>query len=724
MKRLALLGFWIAMLPVAAWGQSVPCLADIDRLTQLSVSNAKEGLSQTKEYYQNNRSRIADVCVIQLEYTLGFLELQNLRNDSANVYMDRFLSHSQKVSNDSVVVEGYLWYATFKRLVNQPQQTRRWLDSTRAYLQRRSNRDSYLLRRYYSSEADYYNTIAHQARPAETYYLKALQLAQEGACDECHLILNNLGFMFMNEGYLEKAAHYFYQSLLATEKLPRSSAEKDYLVLNKYLNLSFCYRMLHRPTEAERYARKALATARKVDAPNFLLRSLRYLAAAQMEAKQWDEALQLLKEAEKICLRLKQKDEMAYTYRYLGELYAFYLNDAAEGKWYLDKSKQLAEEIGDTEMYHLYNYSLGRYHLLQKNYAEAARLLALGLEQGRHIRDRVYEPVLLELLYQAYHQQGNTSQALTYYTQYISLRDSILADETQLKIKELEGKYNEKSSQLTINRLQTANTLQQAQIKKNRELIALIIGGGLLVLALLFLLYQRQVHKKKIAQQKQQLYAQQLKELEQQRQLEVYTAVLEGQETERARLARDLHDGLGGMLAGTKLYLSQINQTVINGQAVYLQTAVNQIDHSMQELRRIARNMMPETLRKFGLPTALKDLCEGLTHPNLRIQFQSMGLSQDMPQPIQLTIYRIVQELIANAIKHAEATEILVQCLQNPDGIHITVEDNGRGFEATKMQSNGIGLANVRNRVEYLKGRLEIQSEPKVGTTITIEIPT
>jgi signal transduction histidine kinase len=722
MKRLLLLAFWAFLAKsLLAWGQAAPCLAEVEKLAQAAIANNKEGLESTKEYYYANRQTLPKPCVVQLEYTLGFLELQNLRVDSADRHMSNFLSHSLQTQNDSIVVEGYVWYASYKRISNKPTETRQWLDSAWAYLQRRNIRDKFLLQRYYRTNGDYFNIVAHDLTNAEKNYRLALKYTDEKV-ESAQLTLNNMGYMFMNQGYLEKAAHYFYRSLLEARKSRRPAQETEFENHNTYLNLGFCYRMLGRYTEAEQYAQKAFAIARRTEANDFFLKSSRHLAAAKTELGKHAEALKILKDAEKICLRLKKKDEMAYTYRYLGELYALHLNNPTEGKWYLDKSKQLIEEAGDTEMYHLHNYSLGKFYLQQKNYAEAVQLLTLSLQQGRQVRDRVYEPEILELLYKTYEQQGNPRQAFNYYTQYIGLRDSIVSDAAQLKIKELEAKFNEKSNQLKINKLQATNTLQQAQIDRNRWLISLLVGIGLLLFIVSFLIYETMNNKKKIAQQNEEIYAQRLKELEQQRQLEVYTAVVEGQETERARLARDLHDGLGGMLAGTKIYLSQINESGINGQAVYLQTAVTQIDNSIQELRRIARNMMPETLRKFGLKTALKDLCGSLAHGNLQIQFQSIGLSADIQPPVQLTIYRIVQELITNAIKHAEATEVLVQCLQSGNTVHITVEDNGKGFDVTTVQGNGVGLANVRNRVEYLRGKLDIVSESKIGTTVTVEI--
>ncbi|MNN72413.1 Sensor histidine kinase ComP [compost metagenome] len=133
--------------------------------------------------------------------------------------------------------------------------------------------------------------------------------------------------------------------------------------------------------------------------------------------------------------------------------------------------------------------------------------------------------------------------------------------------------------------------------------------------------------------------------------------------------------------------------------------------------------MMPESLLKNGLETALHDLCADLISSEVQIEFQSSGLLADLSMNNTVHIYRIVQELLTNAIKHGKAKNILVQLIQEGDTILITVDDNGKGFDTGKMSNvTGIGLKNIQNRVDFLKGKLSIDSDPRNGTSVNIEI--
>ncbi|MNR31036.1 Sensor histidine kinase ComP [compost metagenome] len=133
--------------------------------------------------------------------------------------------------------------------------------------------------------------------------------------------------------------------------------------------------------------------------------------------------------------------------------------------------------------------------------------------------------------------------------------------------------------------------------------------------------------------------------------------------------------------------------------------------------------MMPENLLNFGLKTALKDLCETLMTNSTKIDFQAFEIDGPIPEQTQITIYRIVQEMLANAIRHAQATKILLQCSKNGHMFFITQEDNGKGFDLNSTHAeNGTGLNNIRNRVGFLKGKMEIESTINEGTIINIEL--
>jgi signal transduction histidine kinase len=143
----------------------------------------------------------------------------------------------------------------------------------------------------------------------------------------------------------------------------------------------------------------------------------------------------------------------------------------------------------------------------------------------------------------------------------------------------------------------------------------------------------------------------------------------------------------------------------------------------MTELRTIASNMMPASLLQLGLKVALKDLCESFISENLNIDFQCIGLKDNIPVDKQVTIYRIVQELLNNVVRHARAKNVLLQCSQYDDSFMITIEDDGVGFEPESLnEKKGMGMTNIKARVAYLNGKFEIMSSDGQGTSINIEV--
>ena len=196
-------------------------------------------------------------------------------------------------------------------------------------------------------------------------------------------------------------------------------------------------------------------------------------------------------------------------------------------------------------------------------------------------------------------------------------------------------------------------------------------------------------------------------------------------ETERSRLAKDLHDGLGGLLSGIKLTLNCVADKIPEKNKALFTKANNQLDTAIREMRRVAHNMMPEALLKFGLSEAIKDYCDGINESNLvKMKYTQIGSLQTLTQSTEIILYRIIQELANNALKHAAAKNIFVQITKHLHGITITVEDDGNGFDATILLAhNGQGHKNVQSRIEYLKGSCDIRSEKGNGTSINIEIP-
>jgi signal transduction histidine kinase len=263
--------------------------------------------------------------------------------------------------------------------------------------------------------------------------------------------------------------------------------------------------------------------------------------------------------------------------------------------------------------------------------------------------------------------------------------------------------------------------LQRSEIQRKTTFNFLLITGAAALLVISLLSFRTYRQKRKLQQQR-------IEELETQQQLMAAEAVLRGEEQERTRLAKDLHDGLGGMLSGIKYSFQTMKGNLImtpeNQQA--FERSMDMLDSSIKEMRRVAHNMMPEALVKFGLDTALKDFCEEINRSGaLQVVYQSIGMEQvQVEQSTAIAIYRIVQELLNNTMKHAAARTAIVQLGKTADGINITVEDDGAGFDTGILtRVKGIGWSNIQSRVEYLKAKMDVMSETGKGTSVHIEVP-
>ena len=313
-------------------------------------------------------------------------------------------------------------------------------------------------------------------------------------------------------------------------------------------------------------------------------------------------------------------------------------------------------------------------------------------------------------------QLGNFEEAYNNSEKYIILNDSSNAIAYRDQIITLEAKFKKTENEKKISQL-LAQKEKAALVSKNDQLNLLLLA--LLASILLIGIFIVWKYFKNQKNQKDLDFKQEIENLENKKNLDVSNALLQGEEIERKRLARDLHDGLGSMLSGLKLYYSGTEQ---NNKNEFVEVN-NQLDNSIKELRQIAQNLMPESLIKLGLIAALKDLCFRYSTSKTPIEFQEFGIQNNISESKQITIYRIIQELINNALKYAKATEIIVNCSQNENIFLITVEDNGHGFDSKKTNLfDGMGLKNIKNRVDFLKGDLEINSQPETGTVFNIEL--
>lgn len=291
---------------------------------------------------------------------------------------------------------------------------------------------------------------------------------------------------------------------------------------------------------------------------------------------------------------------------------------------------------------------------------------------------------------------------------------------------EMKEKYNAESQLREIEELKSKNEIETAQKEKRTLQRNALFGLSAMLIILTLVLVRNLQHRKKLAQQEHDLYEQRINDMMKQQEIRSLDAMMEGQEKERKRIAQDLHDRLGSMLSAIKLQFSALEGRMLEmrtEQQDQYKHVFALLDDAVGEVRRISHDMVRSSLAQFGLKGALEDLRTALDTPGkLQVEMSLFGLEDRMAQKIEISTYRIVQECVSNALKHAKATELTIQVTRSPAMLNVIVEDNGVGFDAAQV-SEGMGLGNIRQRAEEIGGVIHFDTRPGRGTSVSIDIP-
>ncbi len=318
-------------------------------------------------------------------------------------------------------------------------------------------------------------------------------------------------------------------------------------------------------------------------------------------------------------------------------------------------------------------------------------------------------------------------QALGNYEKAYKLLNNSVVEQYELDYKD----NSIQNSSLEIE-LQTAEKEKQILIEKEKKQqnrnIALGLGGGLITVSIIgFLLYKNTKKKQRIAEQEKELEIQKKEKLLKDQELNTIDAMIAGQEKERQRLASDLHDSVGATLATAKLQFSylQKHKDQLETMDDLFQKTSKLLDDAYNEVRTMAHIKNSGVIAKNGLLPAVQKLAKNASNVNnLMIEVQDFGLTGRLENTLEIAIFRVVQELITNIIKHAKASEASISITQHKDSLSIIIEDNGIGFNPKKIIKNeGMGLTSIEKRVEHLEGTMEVDSTPGKGTSVLIDIP-
>lgn len=537
------------------------------------------------------------------------------------------------------------------------------------------------------------------------------------------IALFNIGVAYREASNFEKAIEYCLEGRIIMEAKGHKKIEVQ---MNDALQTLYYSRTEY--ARAISFGLKAVQQARELKMKEFLPQTLLNLSVSYTGVNEYDKAEVIIKEALGIAREIKDLRLEAVATQNMGAVF-LEKKDYAQFENYALRSLALYEQIGSVDGIAGALKALAVCYLQKKEFAKAKDYAEKSLAICSANNYRQEEADVLRILSGIHYAMNDVVNGLKFGTESNAILESMVKEVISQQSANLEKKYETAKKEAQIKDLEATKKVQQLTIRQKNILNYILIGGAAVLLVISLLSYRNYQNKQKLQQQR-------INELETEKQLSATEAVLKGEEQERTRLAKDLHDGLGGMLSGIKYSFQTMKGNLVmtpdNAQA--FERSMDMLDSSIKEMRRVAHNMMPEALVKFGLDTALKDFCNDINQSGaLGLTYQSIGLENAViEQTTAITLYRIVQELINNTIKHAAAKSAIVQVTKTDENIAITVEDDGKGFDPVILKQawarpddqvgRGIGWSNIQSRVEYLKGKLDVQSEPGKGTSVLIEL--
>lgn len=589
---------------------------------------------------------------------------------------------------------------------------------------------------------------------AKSYLLAAKHLSntlQDTAA--CIRVFNQLATIYYSTGEMDSAQYYF-ESLIAIK-----TASKDTLgMLSDFSELGGLLMELGDYTEAQSYFFQARALADSVGDSMLLVGLYSDISKIYLEHLQWEMALDYAQQAAPIAHAKNMVYIEGLCYQYIGkalaeqrahtaaqEAYTKALNifknlnndkeiakiyieignlleeeqQMNEALPYLQKALDLYESLQDEVSMMEVNLSLANLYFSQQLFPLTLRHAQKGYQLAEALKSLQGLQKAAKLIADAYGKLGNYPAAYQYQVEYGQYKDSVFNAKNAEKIFELETRYkSERKDRIEAELKATLANKERLLLQKNYQSYFLFGGILLLALGLVFVLY--------IYQKRQQLHKQNIAILKKEQETTNLRSVISGEEKERKRMAAELHDGLGATLVSAKMMFDAIENELPNVKEIVTYKQANKLlDGACEEVRDISHNLMPSMLVHYGLEDAVKELCTTLNQSHqLEVNFISFGLDKNIDETIEVSIYRIVQELLKNIVKHAEAQEAIVQLAVENNMLSLTVEDDGKGFELSNMnKQSGIGLDNLRSRVAYLQGSCEIDTRIGEGTTFHINIP-
>ncbi|UII30443.1 sensor histidine kinase [Fulvivirga ulvae] len=508
------------------------------------------------------------------------------------------------------------------------------------------------------------------------FYIAALKQAEQINSSEVINLTNNIGTVYLDEERYDKAIEYFERCL---EMQPDKSIKSTILS-----NIGLVYRKQKDYDQALEYLKRSLKICHEIGDIECELVPLGLATDIYMGLEKDSLALKYSYEIMKRQEKLNLRKALMVTYNRIGLLY-MYLQQQDSSIRYFKKSMVIGKETNYSSM-----------HLIHANLAFVYR------------DAKQYE------------------QALEHMLIHVKLKDSLFTLEKNRITEELLAKYDAEKQLKEIEILQKEKELQEAALERHTltQNVAIVGAALILIVSVVILInYQQKIKAQVLLSAKtRELNEQKKMELIRENEIKAIKANIEGQEKERERIAQELHDGVAGNLAGIKLTLANFSG---KEQSPELQKVIRNIDETYHEVRSLSHHLIPPKIRENEFVELIKNYLDDLKRSHafeVHFGYHPQAELNRLPNQIKTEVYRIIQELMNNIIKHAKADQVDIQLTKLNESLNLMVEDNGVGFDTTAT-SEGIGLNNINSRVKLLEGEINIDTTINRGTIVDITIP-
>lgn len=508
----------------------------------------------------------------------------------------------------------------------------------------------------------------------------------------------DIGKAYLTKGDYDSASYYFDKAAIALTPIGKQDT-----LANDYTQLANTYTKLKNYDKALELYNKVVECAPKTGSRRALMNALKQLGVLYETKHNYREALDYYRQAFDIndsldfAQKTKENTSETYSHAFMTDVMGN-IKHKTESEQEILKTIDIKRSLNDTLAITINYFNLGLLYKSKKMHPQALDALETCLNFAAQIHYTDMQSSAVNEIADLYERTGNYRQALIYLKKHSTI-NTLSKTKNSKTIDELQTRYE-------ITQREDQLLQQQFEITKRNYWVTGTFIIVLLMLLIGFIYYkQTQLRQRNIAMK----------------------AIIETEESERRRIAQDLHDSVSQTMSAAKINLAVIGAElpfVNDDQKKRFEKAINMVDDGFKEVRTISHNMMPWALNETGLAQVVKQFLSNIETDAMAINFFSKGFDVPFDDTTEIILYRVLQESVHNVMKHANADRLDISLIKDDENISLTIEDNGKGFDTTNPDIyKGMGLNNLKSRINFLKGKVELDSQVGKGTLVSVYVP-